>query len=142
MTFNRNTVFLEDLRAGEVGRVEKIEGAPRMVRRLHELGLRQGAMVEMLQPGPTMIVRVSNQKLWLRRYQGIRIHVNCDDGTTLSPSALSGEVCPKGPAIGPRGGTDGEESGVNAAHPGRRKGRRFRFRLAWGLARGKTGGRG
>lgn len=140
MTFNHNTVLLEDLQPGRVGRVEKIEGCPRTVRRLHELGLREGAVVEILQPGPTMIVRVNNhQKLWLRRCQGIRIHVNCHDGTTLSLSALADKECPTGLAVEPPGGTDGQERRESLSPAGRCEGRRFRLRLGWGRARGKMG---
>ncbi len=139
MTLSDNLVVLEDLRPGEVGRVEKVEGAPRVVRRLHELGVRQGAVVEMVQPGTTMIVRVGNQKLWLRRCHGIRIHVNCHDGTSLSPSSVPGGECPKGPALEPGSGNDGRETGQSGSPPDRGVGKRFRFRLGWGGAKGKTG---
>ena len=138
MIFSSAFTILEKLRPGEVGRVDRIEGCPRMVRRLHELGLRQGAVVEMIQPGPTMIIRVDGQKLWLRRCQAVKIHVNCQDRTSLSESSGLAEEDSK--ELAPAGlvGVDGELNGEEHDSPpkGRCWGIRLRFR--WGHARAEN----
>lgn len=59
-------VPLHCLFAGQSARISEVCGAPEDVRRLAELGLRQGATVEMLQPGSPCIVRLGGQKLCFR----------------------------------------------------------------------------
>ncbi len=52
--------------AGQKALVDQVLGAPAHVQRLRELGLRDGAQVEMLQPGTPCIVRLGEQKLCFR----------------------------------------------------------------------------
>ena len=57
---------LELLSAGQSGRIDALVGAPGEVQRLQEMGLRQGAWIEMVQPGSPCIVKLSGSKLCLR----------------------------------------------------------------------------
>ncbi len=51
---------------GEVAQVRQIVGRPEQVRRMEELGVRSGVMLEMVQGGRPCIVRVGTAKLCLR----------------------------------------------------------------------------
>ena len=57
---------LQLLAAGQAAHVDQLVGAPGDVQRLQEMGLRQGARIEMLQPGSPCIVRLEGSKLCLR----------------------------------------------------------------------------
>jgi ferrous iron transport protein A len=59
-------VPLELLRTGERGRIAELEGSPEFVHRLQEMGLREGALVEMLQPGSPCILAVDQHRFSLR----------------------------------------------------------------------------
>lgn len=54
------------LRAGETAIVRQLVGPPEQVRRLEELGLRSGALLEMVRGGTPCIVRLGAAKLCLR----------------------------------------------------------------------------
>ena len=54
------------LAAGQVGVVDSVLGGSEETHRLRELGLRDGATVEMIQPGTTCLVRLGGQKLGIR----------------------------------------------------------------------------
>jgi Fe2+ transport system protein FeoA len=57
---------LRFLAAGECGQIESVLGQPEQVHRLHELGLRGGVQVEMVQPGSPCIIRLAGNKLCFR----------------------------------------------------------------------------
>jgi ferrous iron transport protein A len=52
--------------AGQSGVVSHLAGCRDTAHRLHELGLREGAEVEMVQPGSPCIVRLAGNKLCFR----------------------------------------------------------------------------
>lgn len=54
------------LAPGQCALVDQITGLPDEVHRLHELGLRGGTAVEMVQNGSPCIIRLAGQKLCLR----------------------------------------------------------------------------
>ena len=60
------TIPLNHLNAGQTAQVEVVLGGVEQVHRLNELGLRQGAQVEMLQPGSPCILRLDGNKLCFR----------------------------------------------------------------------------
>jgi Fe2+ transport system protein FeoA len=57
---------LRSLPPGQTGQVGEVVGDPRHVHRLHELGLRQGSMVEMIRSGTPCIIRMSGNKMCFR----------------------------------------------------------------------------
>jgi len=59
-------VPLQMLDAGQIAAVTDVIGQRDTVHRLHELGLRRGAEVEMIQPGSPCIVRLEGHRLCLR----------------------------------------------------------------------------
>ncbi len=59
-------VPLDCLQAGETARIADIEGCVDIVTRLAEIGLRNGAVVRMVQPGRPCILALDNQRLSFR----------------------------------------------------------------------------
>jgi Fe2+ transport system protein FeoA len=57
---------LSTLRLGQIAEVRQVVGQTEQVRRLEELGIRDGAVLEMVQPGTPCIVRVGASKLCFR----------------------------------------------------------------------------
>lgn len=66
MLDTHDLIPLSLLAAGQVGRVSQVLGHQPTIHRLQELGMHDGAEVEMVQPGTPCIVRLSGQKLCLR----------------------------------------------------------------------------
>ena len=60
---------------GQAAEVGEIVGRPDQVQRLHELGLRSGVQVEMIQPGSHCIVGLEGQRLCFRETELIGILV-------------------------------------------------------------------
>jgi len=54
------------LRAGQAGRVGGVIGTGDMVHRLREMGLYDGAQVQMIRPGSPCIIRLQGQRLGFR----------------------------------------------------------------------------
>lgn len=54
------------LTAGASAVVAAVLGGAELVHRLHEMGLRHGARIEMVQPGSPCIVKLDQQKLGFR----------------------------------------------------------------------------
>lgn len=54
------------LRAGQAGRVGDVLGTGDMVHRLREMGLYNGASVQMIRPGSPCIIRLAGQRLGFR----------------------------------------------------------------------------
>lgn len=61
-----NIVPLELMAVGEVGHVVQVDGSADLVHRLAEMGLREKARVQMIQPGSPCIVSVNEHRLTLR----------------------------------------------------------------------------
>ena len=57
---------LNALATGESASIDHVAGMPEHVHRLHELGVRGGATVEMVQAGSPCIVRLAGQKFCFR----------------------------------------------------------------------------
>lgn len=60
------TIPINVLRPGEVAEVRQIIGPPEQIRRLEELGIRGGAVLEMVRGGSPCIVRLGTSRLCLR----------------------------------------------------------------------------
>jgi ferrous iron transport protein A len=63
------------LAPGEQASIGQVIGQPEAVHRLEELGLRDGATVEMVQSGSPCIVRLDGQKLCFRADELLRVMV-------------------------------------------------------------------
>ena len=59
-------VPLHLLAAGQTARIGQVLGRPDQIHRLHELGLCDGTLIEMLQPGSPCIIRLAGNKLCFR----------------------------------------------------------------------------
>lgn len=66
---------LQCLDVGCTGAVTAVVGHGDLVHRLDEIGLRQGAEVQMVQSGQPCIVRVNGQRLCLRADELLRVLV-------------------------------------------------------------------
>jgi ferrous iron transport protein A len=62
-------VPLQLLRPGHVAEVQELVGPAEHVRRLEELGLRSGAVLEMIRSGSPCIVRVGGSTLCFRGHE-------------------------------------------------------------------------
>jgi ferrous iron transport protein A len=69
------TIPISALRRGEVAEIAQLVGAPDQVRRLKELGLRDGARLEILRAGSPCIVRVAGATLCFRDEHLLRVLV-------------------------------------------------------------------
>lgn len=67
---------LDMLRPGEWADVAAVTGEPSWVRRLAELGLREGCRLQVVQSGSPCLLQVSNCKLCLRGCESSRILVS------------------------------------------------------------------
>jgi Fe2+ transport system protein FeoA len=68
MTADRDTplVPLSHLRAGQEGSVGGVLGTHEIVHRLREMGLHDGARVQMIRPGNSCIINLRGQRLGFR----------------------------------------------------------------------------
>jgi ferrous iron transport protein A len=60
---------------GQRARVDQLVGHPDEVHRLHELGIRVGTPIEMLQSGSTCIVKLDGARLAFRDHDSFRVLV-------------------------------------------------------------------
>lgn len=70
-----DSIPLQCLEVGTSGAVTAVVGNGDFVHRLNEIGLRQGAEVQMVQSGRPCIVRVNGQRLCLRADELLRVLV-------------------------------------------------------------------
>jgi len=63
------------LRAGQAGRVGEVLGTGDLVHRLREMGLYDGAQVQMVRPGSPCIIRLQGQRLGFRMDDLARVMV-------------------------------------------------------------------
>ena len=75
-----NVIPLELMACGEVGRVVQVVGAPEVVHRLAEMGLRERVRIRMVQRGRPCIVAVEDHRLSLRADDGIEVLVALNGG--------------------------------------------------------------
>ncbi|HIN94364.1 MAG TPA: hypothetical protein EYN03_01865, partial [Planctomycetes bacterium] len=73
--FVTTSIPLHLLQPGQSGHVEQLTGAPDVVKRLEEMGLREGMEVEMIQPGSPCIVRLGDTRLCFRETEVIHVMV-------------------------------------------------------------------
>lgn len=57
---------LEMMSTGEHGRINSLDGSPEFIVRLEEMGLREGASVQMVRPGSPCILAINDQRFSLR----------------------------------------------------------------------------
>ena len=69
------SIPLESLEAGRTAAVTAIVGQRDTIHRLKEIGLREGAEVEMIKSGTPCIVRLDGQRLCLRGDELLRVLV-------------------------------------------------------------------
>jgi ferrous iron transport protein A len=66
---------LNSLRPGEVAEIHAIVGPAEHVRRLEEIGLRSGSVLEMVRCGAACIIRIGGTSLCLRGDELLRVMV-------------------------------------------------------------------
>jgi len=71
-------VPLDLMRAGEQGRICDLEGSAAFVHRLKEMGLREGARVEMVRPGSPCILTIDHQRFSVRLDESATVLVEVD----------------------------------------------------------------
>jgi ferrous iron transport protein A len=71
-----DAIPLTMLRRGEVANVQQLVGAPESVRRLHELGVRSGALIEIVRGGSPCIIRIEGTTLCFRDDEQVKVLVS------------------------------------------------------------------
>ncbi|MFO0955867.1 MAG: FeoA family protein [Isosphaeraceae bacterium] len=61
-----DVMSLKSLRAGQSGQIIELTGDPDLIHRLREIGLQEGLVVRMLQPGNPCMIRLAGRKLGFR----------------------------------------------------------------------------
>jgi ferrous iron transport protein A len=69
------SVPITALRCGQIAEVCQIVGPPEQVRRLQELGLRDGVRLEMVRSGSPCIIRIADSTLCFRNDELLRVLV-------------------------------------------------------------------
>jgi len=75
---------LSCLRAGEAARIAWIDGKADFVTRLAEMGLREGALIHMIQPGSPCILALHGQRLSVRVEANTEIFVELANAGVVS----------------------------------------------------------
>jgi ferrous iron transport protein A len=71
-----DAIPLTMLRCGEVAKVQQLVGAPESVRRLNELGIRSGVLIEIIRGGSPCILRVEGSTICFREDEQVRVLVS------------------------------------------------------------------
>ncbi|GIW92195.1 MAG: hypothetical protein KatS3mg110_0236 [Pirellulaceae bacterium] len=71
-------VLLEEMAAGQTGRVVQLGGEPQMVRRLEEMGLRVGTYLRVVRAGSPCIIHIDGHRLSLRGSAELAVWVALD----------------------------------------------------------------
>jgi Fe2+ transport system protein FeoA len=71
-----DAIPLTMLRCGEVANIQQLVGAPETVRRLNELGIRSGALIEIIRGGSPCILRVEGSTICFREDEQVRVLVS------------------------------------------------------------------
>lgn len=74
-------VPLEALQTGECGAIFALHGPEDDLNRLRELGLRVGASIRMLRPGPPHLLQIGDARLCIRPANDIIVMVGLDPVT-------------------------------------------------------------
>jgi Fe2+ transport system protein FeoA len=82
-------VPLGGLRRGQRARIDAVQGPPEWVKRLREMGLRDGVEVRMLRQGPTCMIRLGYQTLCVRCNESTRVLVRPLAEAPPTPSAAA-----------------------------------------------------
>jgi ferrous iron transport protein A len=72
---------LDQLRVGDVGRIESLSGPPALVQRFYEMGVLEGEPIEVLGFAPLgdpVEIRIGNTRLSLRRREAAAVTVRVD----------------------------------------------------------------
>jgi ferrous iron transport protein A len=69
------SIPISALRPGEIAEIHEIVGPIEHIRRLEELGLRSGSVLEMVRSGSPCIIRVGGSKLCIRHDELLRVMV-------------------------------------------------------------------
>lgn len=72
-----HAIPLQMLTPGESGVIQQVLGHTDLVQRLREMGLRDGAIVQMVRRGEACIVRVDGQSLCFRVDDAAHVLVHC-----------------------------------------------------------------
>lgn len=75
------TIPLEALQTGERGAVLSLHGPEDGVNRLREMGLRVGAPVRMLRPGPPHLLQIGDIRLCVRPAADVLVMIGLDPVT-------------------------------------------------------------
>jgi ferrous iron transport protein A len=73
---------LDQLRPGQLARIESLTGPPPLVQRFYEMGLLEGEMVELLATAPLgdpIEIRLGNSRLSLRKREAANITISRTD---------------------------------------------------------------
>lgn len=70
-----HSIPITQLRPGEIADVAQVVGSPEQVRRLEELGFRDGVRLEIVRGGSPCIVRIGETRLCFRHDELIRVFV-------------------------------------------------------------------
>ena len=73
------TLPLQLLPSGQRGMIEQLVGPAESVHRLHELGMRAGEVVEMVQAGSPCIIKLAGARLAYREHAGTCVLVRLGD---------------------------------------------------------------
>ncbi len=73
-------VPLDMLKAGEVAEIASVHGEPAWVGRMAELGVREGCQLQVLQPGSTCLLKISDCRLCIRSCDKTQILVRPVNG--------------------------------------------------------------
>ena len=73
------TISLHQLPPGQRASVDSLEGKPELVRRLKELGLRRGVILQMVHAGSPCVIRLNGSKLCFRRCRNSNVLVTPTD---------------------------------------------------------------
>lgn len=81
-----DTIPLAMLSAGSTALVEQVVGCASQVHRLHELGLRDGARLVVVQAGKPCIIRLNGHKLCFRDSESMAVLVRVDNPAACIPA--------------------------------------------------------
>lgn len=81
-----DAIPLQLLANGQAGAIAAVVGKCESVHRLHEMGLREGAEVEMIQPGSPCIIRLGEHRLCMRADDLVSVLVRVGCQPNVAPS--------------------------------------------------------
>ncbi len=77
---------LDALAQGRAAKIGRLEGCPKQVKRLEEMGMRCGSSIEVVRCGRPCIIRVGCNRLCFRRHEMVNVWVReLDSRLELAP---------------------------------------------------------